>query len=73
MSAQLTLFAETAPATKKKRARRLHPSVPEAPATSVPTALLRLADWILVNSTAVLYRVTVVAVARCSGRGGGRG
>ncbi|MFI1201698.1 phosphoadenosine phosphosulfate reductase family protein [Streptomyces sp. NPDC020883] len=51
MSAQLTLFAGTAPATTKKRARRIHPSVPEAPATRVPTALLRLADWILLNSS----------------------
>ncbi|MEU1313350.1 phosphoadenosine phosphosulfate reductase family protein [Streptomyces cinnamoneus] len=51
MSAQLTLFAETAPAPKKQRARRTHPSVPAAPATTVPTALLRAADWILLNSS----------------------
>ncbi|GHF32854.1 hypothetical protein GCM10010218_12400 [Streptomyces mashuensis] len=50
MSAQLTLFAETAPAPKK-RARRTHPSVPAVPATTIPTALLRAADWILLNSS----------------------
>ncbi|MEU1355387.1 phosphoadenosine phosphosulfate reductase family protein [Streptomyces cinnamoneus] len=51
MSAQLTLFAETAPAPKKQRARRTHPSVPAVPATTIPTALLRAADWILLNSS----------------------
>ncbi|GHG80759.1 hypothetical protein [Streptomyces griseocarneus] len=51
MSAQLTLFADTAPAPKKKRARRVHPSVPAVPATTIPTALLRAADWILLNSS----------------------
>ncbi|MGI5337752.1 phosphoadenosine phosphosulfate reductase family protein [Streptomyces sp. CA-181903] len=50
--AQLDLF-DTAPLAppKPKRARRTHPSVPDAPAASVPTALLRAADWILLNSS----------------------
>ncbi|MEV4868548.1 phosphoadenosine phosphosulfate reductase family protein [Streptomyces syringium] len=51
MSAQLALFAETAPAPTKKRMRRIHPSVPEVPVTTVPTALLRAADWIVLNSS----------------------
>ncbi|MGW1275573.1 phosphoadenosine phosphosulfate reductase domain-containing protein [Streptomyces tsukubensis] len=50
MNAQLTLFPTT-PATKKKRPRRTHPSVPELPATTIPAALLRAADWILLNSS----------------------
>ncbi|MFH8465961.1 phosphoadenosine phosphosulfate reductase family protein [Streptomyces sp. NPDC017991] len=50
MSAQLALFAE-APAPKKTRLRRVHPSVPEVPATTIPSALLRAADWILLNSS----------------------
>ncbi|WP_331726419.1 phosphoadenosine phosphosulfate reductase family protein [Streptomyces sp. NBC_00470] len=51
MSAQISLFANAEPKTKKKRARRVHPSVPSAPATTVPTELLRFADWILLNSS----------------------
>ncbi|MEV0437679.1 phosphoadenosine phosphosulfate reductase family protein [Streptomyces spectabilis] len=51
MSAQLALFPDTAPAPAPKRTRRIHPSVPDAPTTTVPAALLRLADWILLNSS----------------------
>ncbi|MFJ9416642.1 phosphoadenosine phosphosulfate reductase family protein [Streptomyces sp. NPDC101227] len=51
MSAQLALFADVAPAPKQKRPRRIHPSVPEVPATTIPAALLRAADWILLNSS----------------------
>ncbi|MFD3514828.1 phosphoadenosine phosphosulfate reductase family protein [Streptomyces sp. NPDC058657] len=50
MSAQLALFAD-APAPKRARVRRVHSSVPEAPTTTVPSALLRAADWILLNSS----------------------
>ncbi|WP_445517332.1 phosphoadenosine phosphosulfate reductase domain-containing protein [Streptomyces sp. NEAU-174] len=50
MTAQLALFAGD-PAPKKKRARRIHPSVPDVPATTVPAELLRVADWILLNSS----------------------
>ncbi|MFD7334859.1 phosphoadenosine phosphosulfate reductase family protein [Streptomyces violascens] len=49
-TAQLGLFDIT-PATAPKRVRRIHPSVPEVPATTVPAALLRAADWILLNSS----------------------
>ncbi|UQA96712.1 adenine nucleotide alpha hydrolase family protein [Streptomyces halobius] len=51
MSAQLALLADSAPAPKAKRVRRIHPSVPDVPATTVPAALLRAADWILLNSS----------------------
>ncbi|NGO67000.1 phosphoadenosine phosphosulfate reductase family protein [Streptomyces boncukensis] len=50
MSAQLALFTD-APAPIKTRTRRIHPSVPELPTTTVPSALLRAADWILLNSS----------------------
>ncbi|MFI1012579.1 phosphoadenosine phosphosulfate reductase family protein [Streptomyces sp. NPDC020965] len=51
MSAQLTLFTDIATAPKRPRARRTHPSVPDLPATTLPAALLRAADWILLNSS----------------------
>ncbi|WP_435057580.1 phosphoadenosine phosphosulfate reductase family protein [Streptomyces sp. bgisy060] len=51
MSAQLALFGDTPTAAPKKRVRRTHPSVPAAPTTTIPTTLLRLADWILLNSS----------------------
>ncbi|WP_261800618.1 phosphoadenosine phosphosulfate reductase family protein [Streptomyces sp. PBH53] len=50
VTAQLALFAE-APAPKKKRTRRIHPSVPAAPSSTVPAELLAEADWILLNSS----------------------
>ncbi|MCX4677685.1 phosphoadenosine phosphosulfate reductase family protein [Streptomyces sp. NBC_01433] len=52
IAAQLDLFEiSPAPVPKPKRTRRIHSSVPDAPATTIPTALLRLADWILLNSS----------------------
>jgi 3'-phosphoadenosine 5'-phosphosulfate sulfotransferase (PAPS reductase)/FAD synthetase len=52
MPAQLTLFTPAAPAaTPPKRGRRIHPSVPLTPSTTVPDELMREADWIVISSS----------------------
>ncbi|MDX2974730.1 phosphoadenosine phosphosulfate reductase family protein, partial [Kribbella solani] len=44
--------APAKPKPKKKRApRRVHPSVPLAPSTTVPDELIRDADWVVVSSS----------------------